>query len=175
MRNFVRGIGAMWLVVIATACGKGGGDKAEPPKDPAQAALATFRDFVAKTYPATKFTTPGTEPGTGSITECEIVKTDVVKADSAASPFTGILEAKGAMYLESGREITTPQGQKIDMAMTGVFTLKFTNDGKGWECDRSASAGGRTQPPSKEMSMVDGMGACILIGQYCSGKAPTPK
>jgi hypothetical protein len=154
--RLVHVFGALALVA---SCGKGS-DKAEAPKDPAQAALAQFKDFVSKTYPATSFKTADQQrPVT-----CEITKIDVLKSDSVSSPYTGSLEAKGLM----GR---IPGGDTAN-AFGGIYKLTFTNDGSGWKCDQSKSSGA-VQEEGFDAKPMNGEWACTSIDHFCLGKDAT--
>lgn len=145
------------VAALAAGCGKGG-DKADPPKDPAQAALAEFRDFVKATYPATPWNSNG-RPMT-----CEVKLVDVTKAESTVSPYTGVLEA-------TGRAATVNEANK---GAAAIFKLKFTNDGTGWKCDPKKSTGG-VQEEGYDVSPKDGAASCELIDLYCKGKDPAAK
>jgi len=125
---------------LVGACG---GKKTE--EDPAKAALTSFQEF-AKGYPGTEW-----EDRMGKHS-CEISKIDVIKSDSAASPFVGILNGSTSYDMGGG------------LVAGSTFNFKFRNEGKEWSCDPETS--GALDTSGKPIEA-----ACFHLESHCRGKA----
>lgn len=130
--------GCMTVLAVG-ACGS-----KENNGDEGAAMLGSFKAFVAKEL-------PGTKKGDAQATmSCTWATTDVIKTNSTASPYQGLVKGQGSMVM-NGME-----------TQQHVFELKFTKEGDGWKCVDVESIARNTDGRVAE--------PCSVAKALCSGK-----